>query len=65
MINESTGLKFESLKNEMHEVNTDIDNKLCNMKDRIGNLDEKIEILTELLNKPNMMDLLKSDDRGK
>ena len=49
MINESTGLKFESIKNEMHEVNTDIDNKLNNMKQRIGNLDGKIETLTELL----------------
>jgi archaellum component FlaC len=65
MINESTGLKFESIKNEMHEVNTDIDNKLNNMKERIGNLDGKIETLTELLHKSSMTELLKSDDGGK
>ena len=65
MINESTGLKFESIKNEMHEVNTDIDNKLNNMKERIGNLDGKIETLTELLHKSSLKELLKSDDVGK
>ena len=65
MINESTGLKFEGIKNEMHEVNTDIDNKLNNMKERIGNLDGKIETLTELLHKSSMKELLKADDGGK
>ena len=65
MINESTGLKFEGIKNEMHEVNTDIDNKLNNMKERIGNLDGKIETLTELLHKSSLKELLKSDDGGK
>ena len=65
MINESTGLKFEGIKNEMHEVNTDIDNKLNNMKERIGNLDGKIETLSELLHKSSMKELLKVDDGGK